>query len=143
MGRAEKAAQLGKARRVPIRGRARFSVTYALPALEEVPDIPKSQEEAALIKSSLQSMWMFQRMNEENVNEIVLKFKKAKYTEGQNIINEGDEGNIFYVIASGKCTVSVGGVVKPFQLGAGDHFGELALFYETKRSATVTAVGEV
>jgi CRP/FNR family cyclic AMP-dependent transcriptional regulator len=44
----------------------------------------------------------------------------------------------FFVIAEGSASVVVGGETKAV-LGPGDHFGEIGLFYDEPRTATVTA----
>lgn len=58
---------------------------------------------------------------------------------GETVIREGEHGEEFFVVLSGKLSVSSGG--KEFAvLGEGDFFGELALFDPAPRDATVTAV---
>jgi rhodanese-related sulfurtransferase len=61
------------------------------------------------------------------------------------VIREGDEGDYYYVVESGRFQVErlVGGAkVALAELKSGDAFGEEALVSEAKRNATVTSLGE-
>ena len=68
------------------------------------------------------------------------------YRDGDTIVREGDPGNSMYVIQDGKVEVvrSLNGkAVRLAVLGQGDFFGEISLFRNEKRSATVRAMGDV
>jgi hypothetical protein len=60
---------------------------------------------------------------------------------GSRVINEGDDGDLFYVIAAGELTVSKGGR-ELRQLDAGDWFGELALLRDVPRTASVVSASD-
>jgi CRP/FNR family cyclic AMP-dependent transcriptional regulator len=69
------------------------------------------------------------------------------YKSGEIMISQGEKGNCMYVIQSGKAEVLR--VNKDNQevclaiLSKGDIFGEMALFQEDIRTATVRALGDV
>lgn len=69
----------------------------------------------------------------------------ATYVDGEEIVREGEVGRCMYVIQSGRVEVvrgDAGAVQQLAVLGEGDFFGEMALFGEDERSATVRALGE-
>ncbi len=66
------------------------------------------------------------------------------YQEGEVIVRQGEVGERMYVIQSGQVEVlrEVGDEeVRLALLGAGDFFGEMAVFDREVRSATVRALG--
>ncbi|MBI5397221.1 MAG: cyclic nucleotide-binding domain-containing protein [Verrucomicrobia bacterium] len=68
------------------------------------------------------------------------------YHDGEAIIEEGADGNCFYVIQSGRVEVvqgKAGSEVRLAELKEGEFFGEMALFQSMKRSSTVRALGDV
>jgi len=67
------------------------------------------------------------------------------YHDGDVIVKEGDKGSEMYIIKAGAVKVTKKtdkGEISLITLSRGDFFGEMALFEKTRRSATVTAVGE-
>ena len=77
------------------------------------------------------------------IDELLRCFERVKTARGETVIREGDEGDYYYVIESGRFQVGrlVGGAeVVLAELKSGDGFGEEALVSEAKRNATVTAL---
>jgi CRP/FNR family transcriptional regulator len=67
------------------------------------------------------------------------------YEDGAIIIQQGDAGSAMYVIQKGEVEVlrlHDGKAIRLAVLGQGDIFGELSLFGNNKRSATVRALGD-
>jgi len=60
------------------------------------------------------------------------------FAPGEALMREGDEGDAYYVITSGRVAVTQGGRFLR-ELGAGDGVGEIALLRSTTRTATVAA----
>jgi ADP-sugar diphosphatase len=65
----------------------------------------------------------------------------AHYKDRQNVIVQGDTGQMFFILVSGSCEAKVDGAhVNTYK--STDFFGEIAMFRDdTIRSATITAVG--
>ncbi len=87
----------------------------------------------------------FQRIPPANIQAIFLRMQRVPYKAGEVVIKQGDEGDYFYAIVSGKCIVTRETPlnkegIKLAELGTGDTFGEEALIAEAKRNATITMI---
>jgi rhodanese-related sulfurtransferase len=87
----------------------------------------------------------FAQLPSAHIDELLKRFERVSTAAGQVLIREGDEGDYYYVVESGRFEVErlVGGAqVVLAELKSGEAFGEEALVSETKRNATVTSLGE-
>ena len=87
----------------------------------------------------------FAQLPSAHIEELLKRFDRVKTAVGEVMIREGDQGDYYYVVESGRFQVErlVGGAqVMLAELKAGEAFGEEALVSETKRNATVTSLGE-
>lgn len=89
----------------------------------------------------------FHRVPPANIQAIFMRMQRVDYKAGEVVIKQGDVGDYFYVISSGRCNVvretplNKGGI-KLAELGVGDTFGEEALISETRRNATVSMLSD-
>jgi rhodanese-related sulfurtransferase len=87
----------------------------------------------------------FAQLPAAHIDELLKRFERIKTARGDLVIREGNEGDYYYVVESGRFQVErlVGGAKLVLaELKSGDAFGEEALVSEAKRNATVVSLGE-
>jgi len=68
--------------------------------------------------------------------------QQESYPAGSTVIQQGDDGNRFYLVQAGELTASKDGK-EVLKYKVGDYFGELALLNNEKRAATIVADTDV
>ncbi|MCR4346585.1 MAG: cyclic nucleotide-binding domain-containing protein [Sulfuricaulis sp.] len=89
----------------------------------------------------------FQKLPPSNINALFARFEPVEVKANQVIIRQGDAGDFYYIIKTGKANVSRkaekdGKVSVVGQLSEGDGFGEEALLSGAPRNATVVMAAE-
>jgi CRP-like cAMP-binding protein len=89
----------------------------------------------------------FHKIPPANIQAIFMRMQRIDYRPGEVVIKQGDEGDYFYVVVKGRCTVTRETPlnregIKLAELGIGDTFGEEALISDAKRNASVTMLTE-
>ena len=125
-------------------GAKRWKVVFAKP-LQDIGAIPyraptfrKSEQDNALIEKALKDNFVFAHVSATVLPGLIAAFEPVVISKGREIIKEGDVGDYFYVIGSGKVAFEVGGK-HVGDANPGQTFGELALLYQAPRAATCKA----
>lgn len=108
--------------------------------------IEKSKDIRSFIYNAIKTNMLFRSCSEEELCDLVGAFDCACFDADSVIIQQGDEGERFFVVQSGTLDISVSmkdnsseemKVGVPYESGAA--FGELALMYGSPRAATIRA----
>ncbi|CAG9322118.1 unnamed protein product [Blepharisma stoltei] len=93
-------------------------------------------------KHFINSIPLFQILTMPQKEALVGSLTSIKFSAGQRIVNEGDPGDLFYIIKDGTVScVAHGREIR--RMAKGDYFGEQALLYNSPRTATISAIDDV
>ncbi|PYQ52289.1 MAG: hypothetical protein DMF78_11550 [Acidobacteria bacterium] len=109
--------------------------------MSESPTLPAATEVAA--QDLLRDSALFRGCTPDDLSDLARLGEAQCFVAGEDIIREGDEPRYVYLVQQGEVSVlkvsPVAGQHELVRLGAGAHFGELALLEMGARSATVRA----
>nr|XP_053611097.1 cGMP-dependent protein kinase, isozyme 2 forms cD4/T1/T3A/T3B isoform X3 [Plodia interpunctella] len=100
--------------------------------------IPKTHKSRELIKGAILDNDFMKNLEMTQIREIVDCMYPVEYAAGSLIIKEGDVGSIVYVMEEGRVEVSRENKYLS-TMAPGKVFGELAILYNCKRTATIKA----
>ena len=106
--------------------------------------IPKTEEQKERIKEKCLQSFIFNSLDDKELKTVIDSFEEKNYKAGQNVITQGEEGDVLYLVDTGELDCE-----KVFKAGnpptylktykPGESFGELALLYNAPRAATIRA----
>ncbi len=105
------------------------------------PKFEKSDQNRDFISQVIKDNFIFADVGKEERSRLLDAFENHLAPKGHAIIKEGEVGDFFYVIQSGKVEYTVEGKTVG-EAGKGRSFGDLALLYDCPRAATVIAAEE-
>ncbi|XP_033630094.1 cAMP-dependent protein kinase regulatory subunit-like isoform X1 [Asterias rubens] len=133
---------------VQTKGRRRRGAFSAEPLTEEYAAsyvkkvIPKDYKTMAALSKSIAKNVLFSHLDENERSDIFDAMFPVKHNKDEVVIQQGDEGDHFYIIDEGEVDIYVENTLVT-TIGEGGSFGELALIYGTPRAATVKAKGDL
>uniref|UniRef100_A0ABI0NYD6 cAMP-dependent protein kinase type II-alpha regulatory subunit n=1 Tax=Bos taurus TaxID=9913 RepID=A0ABI0NYD6_BOVIN len=139
---------------VPIPGRfdRRVSVcaeTYNPDEEEEDTDPrvihPKTDQQRCRLQEACKDILLFKNLDPEQLSQVLDAMFERTVKVDEHVIDQGDDGDNFYVIERGTYDILVTKDNQTRSVGQYDNhgsFGELALMYNTPRAATIVATSE-
>jgi CRP-like cAMP-binding protein len=88
---------------------------------------------------SLRRSPLFADLSKDELEQLAKRTEDLEVPEGKILTREGETAQEFFVIIDGEVDVTKGGT-RLRTLGEGDFFGEIGLFEDVPRTATVTAI---
>uniref|UniRef100_A0A7S4AAF8 cGMP-dependent protein kinase n=2 Tax=Pseudo-nitzschia australis TaxID=44445 RepID=A0A7S4AAF8_9STRA len=104
----------------------------------KAPVHTKSPEDAAFLDKALGSNFIFSDLTKKERKMLIDAMQQEKAEEGDVIIQQGEEGDFFYICQTGKINFICDGNAVG-SCGASGSFGELALLYDSPRAASCMA----
>ncbi|CAF2643996.1 unnamed protein product [Rotaria sp. Silwood2] len=103
--------------------------------------IPKDYATMQALSKAIQSNLLFSHLDDSEKSDIFDAMQPFNYKAEETIIQQGEEGDFFYIIDQGEVEVYVNNKCVT-AISDGGSFGELALIYGTPRAATIKAKTE-
>jgi CRP/FNR family cyclic AMP-dependent transcriptional regulator len=94
------------------------------------------------VQDAIKNAPLFSQLSKKDVKQLAAALNERTFPAGTVVIEKGKPGVGFFIIARGSATVTVAGN-RVRALGAGDHFGEVALIDDGPRMAEVIADTEL
>lgn len=147
------------------------SLTSSSTPSQPKPHFPKTNEQISRIRGYIASNLLFRNLDSDQYSDVLGAMKEVKYPSGKAVIEQGAQGDYFYVVDSGSLDVYIkpsgGGSGTPsvtdsddsgaaagslsglenlgnkmVSYGPGSSFGELALLYAQPRAASVITTSD-
>jgi NTE family protein len=100
---------------------------------------PEEPENAERAFQFLRTQALFYTMPDDSLQQIAERIRYRRVAEGETVVKQGEPGEAFYLIRSGRLKVKKDGV-RVAELGPNDFFGEVALLTHGARAASVIAM---
>ncbi|PPJ54807.1 hypothetical protein CBER1_04068 [Cercospora berteroae] len=117
----------------------------------KAPSYPKTAEQLARLREAVSHNFLFKNLDEDQASQVLNALQEKRVpAKDVRVITQGESGDYFYVVESGRFDIYIShsGKAEQGQAGLGDKvasngpgtsFGELALMYNAPRAATVVS----
>ncbi|KAG8435947.1 hypothetical protein GDO86_007155 [Hymenochirus boettgeri] len=106
---------------------------------------PKTDEQRCRLQEACKDILIFKNLDQEQLSQVLDAMFELRVKPQEHVIDQGDDGDNFYVIERGQYDIFVARDGQSRCVGRYDNhgsFGELALMYNTPRAATIVATSE-
>nr|XP_020651076.1 cAMP-dependent protein kinase type II-alpha regulatory subunit [Pogona vitticeps] len=106
---------------------------------------PKTDEQRCRLQEACKDILLFKNLDQEQLSQVLDAMFERRVQPQEHVIDQGDDGDNFYVIERGLYDIFVTRDGQTRCVGRYDNhgsFGELALMYNTPRAATIVATTE-
>ncbi len=100
--------------------------------------VTKSDDTVFTILSVLKSHFLFSKLHDYELEDVVDSMVDEYFEDGDDIIVEGEVGDKYYILEEGQCDIMINGHTVG-QVPKANSFGDLALMYNSPRAATIRA----
>jgi PPM family protein phosphatase len=121
-------------------GGGKDNITVVVVDVPETHGQERRASELALKLETLHAMPLFRHLTYQELVRVMNLTEVRSYDHGDRIVEEGDEGDEMFIVLQGVVSVHAG-ESQLYQLGSGQHFGEMALLDRAPRSASVDSEG--
>ncbi len=115
------------------------AVTVFIP--DDAGGLDRLAKEVNLKLETLHKMPLFRHLTYQELVRVMNLTEVRSFTANQPVVAEGQEGDEMFIVLTGEVKVHTGDNVI-VKLGAGQHFGEMALLDKAPRSASVSSEGD-
>uniref|UniRef100_A0A8I3Q2Z0 cAMP-dependent protein kinase type II-alpha regulatory subunit n=1 Tax=Canis lupus familiaris TaxID=9615 RepID=A0A8I3Q2Z0_CANLF len=106
---------------------------------------PKTDQQRCRLQEACKDILLFKNLDQEQLSQVLDAMFERTVKVDEHVIDQGDDGDNFYVIERGTYDILVTKDNQTRSVGQYDNrgsFGELALMYNTPRAATIVATSE-
>ena len=121
-------------------GGGKDNITAVVVKVPETLGQDRLASELNLKLETLHAMPLFRHLTYQELVRVMNLTEVRSYDHGDRIVEEGEEGDEMFIVIQGSVSVHAG-EAQLDELGAGQHFGEMALLDRAPRSASVLSEG--